>query len=87
MDAVEQNGYELIPHSAYSSDLAPSDCFLFPNLKRDIRGCHFRPDEEVVSAVQEWVNGKDTDFFSPGLMALEYLWSKCITLEGNYIGK
>ena len=33
MDAVERNGYELIPHPAYSPDLAPSD-FLFPNLKK-----------------------------------------------------
>ena len=24
-----------------------------------------------------------TDFFSSGLMALEHIWSKCITLEGN----
>ena len=34
MDAVERNGYELIPHPAYSPDLAPNDFFLFPNLKR-----------------------------------------------------
>ena len=27
MDAVERNGYELIPHLAYSPDLAPSDVF------------------------------------------------------------
>ena len=33
MDAVERNGYELIPHPAYSPDLAPSDFFLFPNEK------------------------------------------------------
>ena len=38
MDAVERNGYELIPHPACSPDLAPSDFFLFPNLKRDICG-------------------------------------------------
>ena len=62
MDAVERNGHELIPHPAYSPDLAPSDFFLFPNLKTDIRGLHFRSDEEVVTAV-EWVNGKDPDFF------------------------
>ena len=31
MDAVERNGYELIPHPANSPDLAPSDFFLFPN--------------------------------------------------------
>ena len=58
MDALERNGYEFIPNLAYSPDLAPSDFFLFPNLKKDIRGCHFRSDEEVVTAVEEWVNGK-----------------------------
>ena len=87
MDAVERNRCELIPHHAYSSDLAPSDFFLFPNLKKHIRGLHFQSDEEVVTAVEEWVNGKDPDFFSSGLMALERRWSKCITLEGNYIEK
>ena len=87
MDAVERNGYELIPHPAYLPDLAPSNFFLFPNLIKDIRGLHFRSDGEVMTAVEEWVNGKDPDFFSSGLMALEHRWSKCITLEGNYIGK
>ena len=87
MDAVERNGYELIPHPVFSPDLAPSDFFLFPNLKKDICGLHFRSDEEVVTAIEEWVNGKDPDFFSSGLMALEHRWSKCITLEGNYIEK
>ena len=78
VDAVERNGYELIPHPAY---------FLFPNLKKDIRGRHFRSNEGVVVAVEEWVGVKDPGFFSSGLMALEHRWSKCIILEGNYIKK
>ena len=41
----------------------------------DIRGLHFRSDEEVVTAVEEWVNGKDPDFFSSRLMAFEHRWS------------
>ena len=53
MDAVERNGYELIPHSAYSSDLATSDFFQIPNLKKDMRGCHLRSDKEVVTSVEE----------------------------------
>ena len=57
MDAIELNRYELIPHPAYSPDLAPSDFFLFPNLEKDIPGLHFRSDEEVVTAVEEWING------------------------------
>ena len=40
-----------------------------------------------MTAVEEWINGKDPDFFSSGLMALEHRWSKCTTLEGNYIEK
>ena len=64
MGAVEQNGYELIPHPVYSPDVAPSVFFLFQNLKKDIRGCHFRSDEEVVTAVEEWVSGKKTLIFS-----------------------
>ena len=79
MDPVERNVYELIPHPAYSPDLAPSDFYLFPNLKEDIR--HFRSDEEVVAAVEEWFNGKDAEFFTSGLMALEHRCSKCIALE------
>ena len=62
MDAVERNGYEQIPHPAYSPDLAPCDYFLFPNLKKDISGRHFRSNKEVMAAVEEWVRDKD-----PGL--------------------
>ena len=83
----KRNGYELIPHPTYSPNLAPSDYFLFPILKKDIRGRHFRSNEEVVAAVEEWVGDKDPGFFSSGLMALEHHWSKCIILEGNYIEK
>ena len=62
MAAVEWNGYELIPHPAYSPDLAPSNFFLLPNLKKDIHGLHFRSDEEIVMAVEEWVNQGSGDF-------------------------
>ena len=64
-----------------------SDYFLFPNLKKGIRGRHFRSNEEVMAAVEEWVGDKDPGFFSSGLMALKHHWSKCIILEGNYIEK
>ena len=87
MDAVERNGYDLIPQPAYSPDLTPSDYFLFLNLKKDIRARHFRSYEEVVAAVEEWVGDKDPGFFRSGPMALKYRWSKCIILEGNYIEK
>ena len=87
MDAIERNVYKQIPQPAYSPDLAPSDYFLFPNLKKDICGRHFWSNEEVVAAVEEWVGDKDPGFFSSGLMEMEHRWSKCIILGGNYIEK
>ena len=87
MDAVERNGYELIPYPAHSPDLAASDFFQFPHLKKDIRGCHFRFDEEVVTAVEEWVNGKDPDFFRSGLMVHKHRWTTPLVLVYHTRGK
>ena len=80
-------GMKLIQHPAYSPDLAPSNFFLFPNLKKDIRGPFpvWWRSRDGSWGMGQW--GKDPDFFSAGLTALEHSWSKCITLEGNYIEK
>uniref|UniRef100_A0A1B6KPA7 Tc1-like transposase DDE domain-containing protein n=1 Tax=Graphocephala atropunctata TaxID=36148 RepID=A0A1B6KPA7_9HEMI len=34
MAKIHKLGYELLPHPAYSPDLAPCDYFLIPNLKK-----------------------------------------------------
>ena len=48
MDAIDRNGYELIPHPAYSPDLAPSNFFLFPNLNKT---CHREQDSSPDSTL------------------------------------
>jgi hypothetical protein len=37
----------VIPHSPYSTDLAPCDFFLFPNMKLKLRGRRFDAIEEI----------------------------------------
>ena len=58
---------------------------LLPKRSAITRVCY--ANEEVMTLVEEWVNGKDPDVFSSGLMTLEHRWSKCIIIEGNYIEK
>ena len=87
MDAVERNVYEILLHLAYPLDLAPSDYFLLPNLRKDIRGCYFRFDEEVKAAVKECVIAKDSNFFISVMMVLEHRRATCVMLDGNYIVK
>jgi hypothetical protein len=37
----------VIPHTPYSPDLAPSDFFVFPKTKLNLKGCRFGTTEEI----------------------------------------
>jgi transposase len=54
---LQEFGWEVFEHPAYSPDLAPSDFHLFPKLKECLGGRRFKRDEEVKDAVKEWLNG------------------------------
>ena len=76
MDAVERNGYELIPHPAYSPDLAPSDYFLFPNLKRISVDVISGPTKKSWWQLR---SGSETRTLASSVLGF--------ILEGNYIEK
>ncbi|XP_048243687.1 histone-lysine N-methyltransferase SETMAR-like [Haliotis rufescens] len=59
MTAVQECGYELLPHPPYSPDLAPSDFHLFPRLKKHLRGRRFEDDDELTAAVEGWLWGPE----------------------------
>jgi histone-lysine N-methyltransferase SETMAR len=42
--------FEILKHPAYSPDLAPSDYYLFPNLKERLKGRKFSSTEEATLA-------------------------------------
>jgi histone-lysine N-methyltransferase SETMAR len=54
---LQELGWEVFEHPAYSPDLAPSDFQLFPKLKKLLGGRRFKSDEEVKDTVKEWLNG------------------------------
>ncbi|KAI6655367.1 hypothetical protein LOD99_2202 [Oopsacas minuta] len=41
MAAIDDLGFECLPHPPYSPDLAPNDCWLFGEMKRPLRGKRF----------------------------------------------
>ncbi|XP_048251006.1 histone-lysine N-methyltransferase SETMAR-like [Haliotis rufescens] len=63
MTAVQECGYELLPHPPYSPDLAPSDFHLFPRLKKHLRGRRFEDDDELAAAVEGWLGDQNVDFY------------------------
>lgn len=50
MAKLHELGFELLPHLPYSPDLAPSDFWLFSDLKKMLAGKRFGSNEEVIAA-------------------------------------
>ena len=55
--ALREWDFEELQHSVHSSDLAPSDYNLFPNLKKYLLWQRFYGDSEVPEAAEEWLTG------------------------------
>ena len=71
--------YELLPHPPYSSGLAPSDHFLFSNLKKWLGGKRFYSNDEIIS--QTYFEDLEKSYFLEGIQKLEKRWTKCIALK------
>jgi len=85
--AVRDCGFVQLDHPAYSPDLAPSDYFLFRNLKSHLRGVRYPDDEALKEAVKEWLEGQTEEFYFSGINSLPEKCRKCIELSGDYIEK
>ena len=79
--------YELLPHPPYFPDLAPSDYFLFPNLKKWLGGKRFYSNDEIISQTNTYFEDLGKSYFLEGIQKLEKRWTKCIELKGDYIEK
>ena len=85
MAKLSELGYELLPHPPYSPDLAPSNYWLFADLKNMLQGKRFGSNEEEISETEAYFEAKDKSFFKLGIEKLEKRWNDCIILEGDYI--
>ena len=61
-----------------SADLAPSDFYLFPNLKTNLRGRNLGSNEGVMDAVDEYLGYQEESSCFEGIIKLEQHWRKCI---------
>lgn len=87
MSKIEELKFELIDHPPYSPDLAPSDFFLFPNLKKWLAGQRFTSNEEVIAETNAYFEDFQKSYFLDGLKKLEDRLIKCIDLQGDYVEK
>jgi hypothetical protein len=75
LQTIQKNGWDLLSHPPYSTDLAPSDYHLFGPLKDHLRGHHYETDEavqKVVRRVQKFTDG-DGDHVKKKLIKDAYI--------------
>jgi len=78
---LETLNWEVLPHPAYSPNLAPSDYHLFSSMGHALAERHFDSYEDkngLMSAL------KDEEFFWRSIYKLPERWEKCIFSEGKY---
>ena len=70
MAAVYDCGFELVDRPPYSHVLAPSDYFLFPNMKKCSAGKQYQTDDEIISTVEDSLEDQDESFYTTGTPVL-----------------
>lgn len=82
---LKECGFKIIETPKYSPDLAPSDYYLFRNLKTWLRSVKFETREELESQVSAWFASKPASYFEHGIDQLPSKMRDVIKLEGAYL--
>jgi histone-lysine N-methyltransferase SETMAR len=85
MDFLNANGMKKAPHPPYSPDLAPTDSFLFGDVKRQLNGYSFNSAVDLLTAVHHILDGYDRST----LISVFEEWMRrlrqCIDAEREYV--
>jgi len=79
-DYIYALGWELLPHTAYSPDMVPSDYYLFRSLKHHLADTHFVRFEEIRKCIDDFIASKPMSFYRK----LSERWQKIVDANGKY---
>lgn len=83
-ETLLQLHWEILPHPAYSPDIAPSDYHLFRSMQHGLAGTRFKNAEEVRKWVDDWIASKPISFYRDGIAKLPERWEKVVQNNGQY---
>jgi len=77
----------LLPHPAYSPDLAPADFFLFPRIKKNLKGKRFGCRKELEDALKAELETVSQAELRDCFATWFHRMKKCVDLAGSYVEK
>jgi transposase len=69
----------------YSPDLAPCDFFLFPTLKKVLKGHRFAVTEDIKQNSTKTLLDIPNEEFAKCFQQWQKRWAKCVAAEGNCV--
>lgn len=84
VEYISSLGWEVLPHAAYSPDMAPSDYYLFRSLQHHLADSQFKTIDDVQKSMSIYIDSKSPSFFRTGIRQLPEKWVKCIDNDGDY---
>jgi len=73
----------VLEHPACSPDLAPSDFFLFPNIKKILNGRHFDDNDDIRSNIITALKAIPQNQFQNCFDGWTRRWHQCIASQGE----
>ena len=73
MSAICDSGFRLVNLPPYSPDLALSDYYLFPNMKKNLSGKQYQSDDDVIFAVKDFLRTKKKHCLKLEIQMLKHL--------------
>ena len=81
---LPKDNIAVLEQPPYSADLAPYDFFLFPKLKKVIKGTRFQDSEATKTAVTRELRAIPEKSFQESMEAWQRRLEKCIRAQGDY---
>jgi hypothetical protein len=83
-ERIENLGWEVLPHAAYSPDLAPSDYHLFRSMQHFFQEKIYSEVESIKKDLNSYISSRPERFYKRGIQSLPERWEKVILNVGNY---
>lgn len=84
---LEEKNVKLVTHPPYSPDLAPNDFFLFPLVKRQLKGKKFQTPEDARRFFEAIVSDLPQSTWSGAFDNWFHRMGRCIQASGGYFEK